>query len=200
MGPQPPRRVVTGHTPDGVSVVVSDGPPPVRRDLPGSGVSFYEVWNTDEMPSRIGAVEASEPTERTLRVPPGPNGTKIRVNEFPPGHLDERGLQSPVHRTETVDYGIVLEGEIVLVLDDSEVTLRAGDICVQRGTDHAWANRSDAVCKVAFILVDGEFTEELRAGLPDGALEGLMHEGPEGDADSNHQDNETSDGAREEQA
>ena len=60
-----------------------------------------------------------------------------------PGHLDERGLQSPVHRTASIDYGIVLEGEITLVLDDSEVTLQAGDVVVQRGTDHAWANRGD---------------------------------------------------------
>jgi uncharacterized cupin superfamily protein len=74
----------------------------------------------------------------------------------------------------------VLEGEITLVLDDSEVTLRAGDVVVQRGTDHAWANRGDAVARVAFVLVDGEFTPALRASLPEGALAGLMHGGPTG--------------------
>jgi uncharacterized cupin superfamily protein len=73
-----------------------------------------------------------------------------------------------VHRTESIDYGIVLEGEITLVLDDSEVTLQAGDIVVQRGTDHAWANRTDAVCKVAFILVDGQFERSLLDTLPAG--------------------------------
>ena len=78
---------------------------------------------------------------RHVAVPPPPRGTKIRINEFAPGHLDARGLQSPVHRTASVDYGIVLQGEITLILDDSEVTLSAGDIVVQRGTDHAWANR-----------------------------------------------------------
>ncbi|WP_243058456.1 cupin domain-containing protein [Nocardioides sp. SR21] len=161
-----PRRVVTGHTPDGVSVVLSDGPVPVSRELPDDGVLFHEIWNTEGAPAVVRAVEPDEPTQRTLAVPPPPRGTKIRINEFAPGHLDERGLQSPVHRTATIDYGIVLAGEITLVLDDSEVTLRAGDVVVQRGTDHAWANRGTETASVAFILVDGEFDEELTATLP----------------------------------
>jgi mannose-6-phosphate isomerase-like protein (cupin superfamily) len=172
-----PRRVVTGHTPEGVSVVVSDGPVPVSRELPADGVRFHEVWNTEGAPARITAVEPAEPTRRALAVPPPPRGTRIRVNEFAPGHLDERGLQSPVHRTASVDYGIVLAGEITLVLDDSEVTLRAGDVVVQRGTDHAWANRGDVTARVVFVLVDGEFDDDLAARLP-GGLEGLMHGGP----------------------
>nr|WP_272917510.1 cupin domain-containing protein [Nocardioides flavescens] len=86
-------------------------------------------------------------------------------------------MQSPVHRTASVDYGIVLEGEITLVLDDSEVTARAGDVVVQRGTDHAWANRGDVVARVVFVLVDGEFDDGLAATLP-GGLAGLMHGGP----------------------
>lgn len=172
-----PRRVVTGHTSDGLSIVLSDGPVPVSRVLPDDGVSFHEIWNTEGAPATITAVEDSEPTERTLAVPPPPCGTKIRINDFRPGHLDERGLQSPVHRTASVDYGIVLEGEITLVLDESEVTLRAGDIVVQRGTDHAWANRGDTTARVAFILVDGEFDPDLAASLP-GGLDGLMHGGP----------------------
>jgi quercetin dioxygenase-like cupin family protein len=170
-----PRRVVTGHDASGVSVVLSDGPVPVHRVLPQEGVGFYEIWQTDAAPAPVAPVEANEPTERTLRVPPEPNGTKIRINEFLPGHLNERGNQSPVHRTESIDYGIVLEGEIVLVLDDSETLLRAGDVVIQRGTDHAWANRSNAIARVAFILVDGAFTPELRALLPEMTLmtEGL---------------------------
>jgi mannose-6-phosphate isomerase-like protein (cupin superfamily) len=172
-----PRRVVTGHTEAGVSVVVSDGPVPVSRELPDDGVAFHEIWNTEGAPAMITALEPSEPTERTLAVPPPPRGTKIRINEFAPGHLDERGLQSPVHRTASVDYGIVLEGEITLVLDDSEVTLLAGDVVVQRGTDHAWANRGDATAKVVFVLVDGAFDPALASTLP-GGLDGLMHGGP----------------------
>ncbi len=172
-----PRRVVTGHTPSGVSVVLSDGPVPVSRELPDDGVAFHEIWNTEGAPAPITAVEPNEPTERTLAVPPPPCGTKIRINEFRPGHLDARGLQSPVHRTASIDYGIVLEGEITLVLDDSEVTLRAGDVVVQRGTDHAWANRGDRTARVVFVLVDGRLDEDLAATIP-GGLSGLMHGGP----------------------
>ena len=161
-----PRRVVTGHDANGKSVFLSDGLVPVVRHLPGEGVGFYEIWNTAAMPAPVSATEAVEPTQLDLTVPPSTNGTKIRINEFFPGHLDHRNLQSPIHRTESIDYGIVLEGEVVLVLDDSEVTLKAGDVVVQRGTDHAWANRSDKIARMAFILVDGQFTDGLRATLP----------------------------------
>jgi mannose-6-phosphate isomerase-like protein (cupin superfamily) len=173
-----PRRVVTGHTAEGVSVVVSDGPVPVSRELPADGVAFHEIWSTTGAPAPINATETTDPTERELAVPPPERGTRIRINEFAPGHLDERGLQSPVHRTESIDYGIVLEGEITLVLDDSEVTLHAGDVVVQRGTDHAWANRGSATARVAFVLVDGAFEPALLDTLPAGAIDGLMHAGP----------------------
>src|SRR3954452_10841726 len=99
-----PRRVVTGHTPGGVSVVLSDGPVPVSRSLPEDGVEFHEIWNTAGAPALVTAVEPAEPTKRPLAVPPPALGTKIRINECAPGHLDERGLQSPVHRTATIDY------------------------------------------------------------------------------------------------
>jgi mannose-6-phosphate isomerase-like protein (cupin superfamily) len=178
--PTIPRRVVTGHTPDGVSVVLSDGPVPVSREIPEDGVAFHEVWNTVGAPAPLTAAEEVDPTERELAVPPPPLGTKIRINEFQPGFLNTVGLQSPVHRTASVDYGVVLEGEITLVLDDSEVTLHAGDVVVQRGTDHAWANRGDTVARVVFVLVDGEFTPGLLETLPAGAVEGLMHGGPKG--------------------
>ena len=157
-----PRRVVTGHDANGTSVFLSDGPIPVTRTA-ADGALFHELWATDAMPVPIAAAEP-EPTERALTVPPGPSGTKIRINEIPPG------AASPMHRTQTVDYGVVLEGEIVLVLDDSETTLRAGDVAIQRGTDHKWENRSDAMTRVAFILIDGAFTDDLRAVLPEGEL------------------------------
>lgn len=76
-----------------------------------------------------------------------------------------------------MDYDIVLEDGISLVLDDCEVTLRAGDVVVQRGTDHAWANRGSVLAKVVFVLVDGVFDDELAAPLPAG-LTGLMRRGP----------------------
>src|SRR5690606_42080753 len=66
-----------------------------------------------------------------------------------------------MHRTETIDYGIVLEGEITLILDEGETVARAGDIVIQRGTNHGWANRSDKPCRIALILIDGRFDEQL---------------------------------------
>lgn len=186
-----PRRVVTGHDASGVSIVVSDSIVPVHRFMPQDGVGFYEIWQTEDAPAIILPVEPDDPTQRTLRVPPEPRGTKIRINQFFPGHLTADGRQSPIHRTESVDYGIVLEGEIVLVLDDSEVTLRAGDVVVQRGTDHAWANRTDSVCRVAFILIGGEFSEQLLLSLPADTRAGLMTDGPHAHATSGLADGAT---------
>jgi quercetin dioxygenase-like cupin family protein len=166
--PPIPRRVVTGHDERGVSVFASDGPVPVVRTAP-DGALFYEVWGTDAMPVPVGP-DQQDPTVGALSVPPAPNGTKIRINEFPPG------VVSPMHRTQSVDYGIVLSGEMVLVLDDSERVLRAGDVVVQRGTDHRWENRSEATAWMAFILVDGAFTAELIGTLGEGVLGGLLHD------------------------
>jgi quercetin dioxygenase-like cupin family protein len=140
----------------------------VVRTAP-DGALFYEVWGTDAMPAPISAA-APDPTVGALTVPPPPNGTKIRINEFPPG------VVSPVHRTQSVDYGIVLDGEVVLVLDDSETTLRAGDVAVQRGTSHRWENRTGRTARMAFILIDGAFTADLLATLGDEVLGGLLHD------------------------
>ncbi len=164
-----PRRVVTGHDQAGRSIVLSDGPVPVSRSSADAGLTFHEVWNTPAAPAPITAA-TDEPTDRPLRIAPAGAGTVIRINEFLPGHLAD-GLQSPMHRTESIDYGIVLEGEITLVLTDSEIALSAGDVVVQRGTDHAWANRSERTARMAFILVGGEFSGELKALLGDEARE-----------------------------
>ncbi len=172
-----PRRIVTGHDENGVSVVVSDGPVPVTRELTEDGVAFHEVWVTNTAPATIRA-GVEDPTAGAIMVPPPTHGTRIRINEFLPQHLDEGGRQSPVHRTESIDYGIVLEGEITLLLDDSEVTARAGDIVVQRGTDHAWANRGDEIARVVFVLVGGEYHEEVLESLPGDVRAGLMTHGP----------------------
>src|ERR1700676_3108103 len=101
--PSIPRRVVTGHDDRGVSVFTDEGPVPVVRTAP-DGALFYEIWSTDAMPAPIGAA-SPDPTVGALAVPPAPHGTKIRINEFPPG------VVSPMHRTQSVDYGIVLDGE-----------------------------------------------------------------------------------------
>lgn len=167
--PTVPRRVVTGHDAQGNSVFAADGPPPIVRTAP-DGAYFFELWNTDAVPAPIAPAEP-EPTERDLTVPPAPGGTKIRINEFP------AGVVSPTHRTQTVDYGIVLEGEVVLVLDHEEArVLRAGDVVVQRGTDHRWENRTDSVARMAFILVDGAFTEELIELIGADGVADLLHD------------------------
>jgi quercetin dioxygenase-like cupin family protein len=153
-----PRRVVTGHDPDGRSVVLQDGPAPRSRSTPGA--TFHELWNTTEIPARVRPREEREPTERPLLTPPDPGGTIVRIVDLEPGS------RSPMHRTETIDYGIVLAGDVRLVLGDgSETELTAGDVVVQRGTDHAWVNPGDEPARMAFVLVDGSFTDELRALL-----------------------------------
>jgi hypothetical protein len=167
--PKPARRIVTGHDDSGRSVVLLDGMPPNVRDK-GTGVDFIEIWNTSDSPASIRSREP-EPTDGPLRVPPPPAGTRIRLNDFYPGHIQKLpqrrdGRHRLMHRTRSIDYGIVLEGEIYMILDDGEVKLQAGDIVVQRGTDHGWENRSERVARMAFILVDGVFSDELRAKLP----------------------------------
>ena len=166
--PTVPRRVVTGHDQHGISVFLEDGSPPVVRTAP-DGALFYEIWGTAATPAPIGAAEP-DPTERSLTVPPEPGGTKIRINEFPPG------VVSPVHRTQSVDYGIVLDGEVVLVLETGETVLRPGDVVVQRGTVHRWENRTDSAARMAFVLVDGAFTEDLLERLDSDVLDGLLHD------------------------
>lgn len=166
--PTNPRRVVTGHDARGRSVFASDGPVPGTPVVPG-GTLFYQLWDTDATPAPIGAT-APERVAGPLSVAPPRHGTRLLVNELPPG------AASPVHRTQTVDYGIVLDGEVVLVLDDSETVLRAGDIVVQRGTDHRWENRSAAPARVAFILIDGAFAPQLRAALGEDALAQVLRD------------------------
>ncbi len=157
-----PRRVVTGHDDDGKSVFLSDGAPAVARTAP-DGAGFYEMWSTAAAPVPLTATEP-DPAAGDVLVPPPPNGTKIRINEFPPGVI------SPVHRTQSVDYGIVVEGEMVLVLDDSETVLRRGDVVVQRGTSHRWENRGDLAARMVFVLVDAAFTEDLIETLGEDAV------------------------------
>jgi mannose-6-phosphate isomerase-like protein (cupin superfamily) len=178
------RRVVTGHDADGKAIILSDGITPVVFMIPERpGYSVNEVWVTTEMPVEIN--KPGEPTQRKRTLEPPPNGSICRVVELPPeasfihtidratakaafasfgsAHAstaaeddDEDPPHPLMHRTKTVDYGIVLSGEIYLVLDKQETLLKAGDVVVQRGTNHAWSNRSDKPCRMAFILIDGK--------------------------------------------
>jgi quercetin dioxygenase-like cupin family protein len=164
--PTTPRLVVTGHDARGVSVIASDGSVPGTSAVPG-GTLFYPLWATGATPAPIDAA-AANPRADPLSVPPPAQGTKVLINEMPPG------AASPMHRTQTVDYAIVLDGEVVLVLEDSETVLRPGDVVVQRGTNHRWENRSAGPARVAFVLIDGAFTPELRAALGEDALGAVL--------------------------
>src|SRR5580658_3922367 len=160
-----PRRVVTGHDRHGKSVVLSDGPPPQHHSMHGAevGADFHEIWNSTRAVPELTAQEPVEPNERPFTIMPV-SGHLLRIIEiYPPS---QGGKRTVMHRTRTVDYVVVINGEIVLVLDDSEVTLRPGDVVVQRGTDHAWENRSNQPARMAFFHIDAQFSEELRQVLP----------------------------------
>jgi mannose-6-phosphate isomerase-like protein (cupin superfamily) len=182
------RRVVTGHDAQGRAIIQQDGAVPRVQRIGGpNGPLFYEVWNTRDTPAPIDRA-SGEPPEDGIQLAPPKRGTRIRVLDIPPedasikavtpeqaqAHFAEVGAATAsshkasdsrhayMHRTETVDYGIVLEGEVTLIMDEGETVVSAGDIIVQRGTNHGWANRSGRNCRIAFILIDGEFTDGLR--------------------------------------
>lgn len=180
------RRVVTGHDASGRAIVLSDGAPPhITRPQQQPGLAFYELWNTRACPSPVTAREP-EPTDLHRDTAPPPNGTVIRIVDIPPEGdkgpdfdketarklfehvgLGENadhtipGRHPLMHRTESIDYGVVLEGQIVLLLDDEEVVLERGDMVVQRGTIHAWTNRTDRITRMLFVLTDGVFDPAL---------------------------------------
>jgi len=181
MPTRPIRRVVTGHDADGKAILISDAHSPHVRTSPyRPGVAFTNLWTTATMPVPVHG--SADPVTPAMKLDPPPQGSNFRIVEFAPersyiGDIDaeqaraafaamggaahalaegEKSRHPFMHRTKTVDYGIVLSGEIYLVLDESEVLLRAGDVCIQRGTNHAWSNRSDAPCLVAFVLLDGD--------------------------------------------
>ena len=159
------RRVVTGHDPEGKSGVLSDGPPPQHHTMsgPGVGADFFELWSVSDPVPRITAVEAAEPNERAFTIMPV-SGHLLRIIEIYPPKAG--GKRTVMHRTKTLDHVVVIEGEIVLILDDSEVVLKPGDVVVQRGTNHAWENRADTTARMAFFHIDAEFSPELLDKLP----------------------------------
>jgi mannose-6-phosphate isomerase-like protein (cupin superfamily) len=142
------RRVVTGHDANGVAKVLIDAlGTNVRSSRPGSASTL--MWSTDQTPADISIGENIEDLgARTLGTAPPANGTRFTINDIPAGRP---GL---MHRTETLDYAIVLAGEIDMVMDDSSVTLRTGDVVIQRGTNHSWVNRGTQPARIAFVLID----------------------------------------------
>ena len=146
------RRIVTGHDRDGKAVVASDERLQGESRAGRAGLARVEIWSTDRMPvdnsDTAAAAQRAGFVRRYNYVGSG-QGTVIRVTEIAPG------APKFMHRTETLDYAILLSGECDLELDDGKtVALKAGDIVVQRGTMHAWVNNSNAPCVFAFVLID----------------------------------------------
>jgi len=166
------RRVVTGHKADGTSVIVSDEASPHVLTIPGrTDFGLTNLWVTDGCPAdNEGSADAAA---RPVVLEPPAGGTIFRIVEFPADRVAanfdreaafasmgashamarDASRHPGMHKTATVDYAIVLSGEIYAVMDEGETLLRSGDCLVQRGTNHAWSNRSDEACLVAFILV-----------------------------------------------
>jgi quercetin dioxygenase-like cupin family protein len=146
----PIRRFVTGHDKNNVAKVIMEGAA-TNAKYPNPGTVSTMIWCTDETPADISIGEKVEDLgARIIGTPPPASGSRFAVIDFPPGNTPR------MHRTETIDYVIVLEGEIEMDMDDSTVKLKAGDVMVQRGTNHAWANRGNARARVAFVLIDAK--------------------------------------------
>ena len=175
----PIRRIVTGDGTGARSRIVEDAPAAAVRSVaerPGS--RSVNVWRTTQTPASMNDPDSISRHEGIL---PPRQGTILRIIDFPPEPADpgERkrrieatfggifsdathdkraGAHPGMHRTETVDYAILLEGEIWAVMDEGETLMRAGDVLIQRGTNHAWANRSKKTARIAFVLIDGKRT------------------------------------------
>jgi hypothetical protein len=174
--PKKIRRVVTGHNAVGKSIFIIDAPTPhVFSRTKGSAI-VHELWETARTPA--GNRGSADAIARGPRLPPPPNGSVFRVIEYPPdgerlaaiarehalpdpsGRAEATDRNNPrhpgFHKTATIDYAIVLSGEIFALMDEGEVLLKAGDTLIQRGTNHAWSNRSNETAVVAFVLIDAE--------------------------------------------
>ena len=139
------RRIVTGHDAQGRAAILHDSAAPNVKRRP-SGLVSTLLWTTDESPADVGRKD--DRAAREIGIPPPENGSIFRVVDFPPGAKGE------MHRTRSIDYAVVIEGEIDMLLPDSKVRLRAGDVLVQQATEHAWENRGRVNCRIAFILID----------------------------------------------
>ncbi len=165
------RRVVTGHDAAGKAVILRDDVP-AEQVRERTGTRSQQIWYTQdgsELPT------AADPTGRITGTNPPLAGSIFRILEIPPeksyparteADADEhrrstgvevgrlgKGKHPGMHRTHSIDYALILEGEIDMLVDDGEVHLKAGDVVVQGVCNHAWANRGDAACKIAFILI-----------------------------------------------
>ena len=172
------RRVVTTVDTDGKAVILSDGENPHMEVRPARKNVSRVVWASESAPAEIqGQTDRGQGYQGTS---PANGGTVFRIIDYPPQapgienmdlntRMNELAHEPAIkglpprhpfmHRTRSLDYALVLYGEIDMLLDDSEVHLKAGDVIVQQGTNHAWVNRSNDVCRIAFVLVDAKAPE-----------------------------------------
>jgi hypothetical protein len=169
------RRVVTGHDSSGKSKILMDGLAPNIKEMESMpGLALTDLWETTAAPAdNSGDADAAS---RPVRLEPPAKGTILRIVEFPPdsawrvnadaraafnsigaGHAKDEDSSDPMkHKTSTVDYIIVLRGEIWAIMDQGETLLRAGDVLVQRGTNHSWSVRGNEPCIIAAVLINAE--------------------------------------------
>lgn len=178
MEAQSVRLIITGND-QGHSTISYDGAAPGTIYAPGRPVAMNDLWHMASVPTDASG-DGSDPEGRPYTLPPLPGGLVFRVVQFDPMTDEERakfsgrdvfgamnapdahtpGATNPfMHRTRTVDFGLVLEGTITMLVDDGEVEMSAGEILVQRSTNHAWENRSGKRAVVAFVLVDATEAE-----------------------------------------
>ena len=174
----PIRRLVTEDDASGRSRIVEDQPATAVRTVAGRpNYRAVNIWRTEASPAPINAPDSIHYHKGIL--PPKNGGSILRIIDYPPeakdpaerrrqiaatfsgifadaDHDKRAGAHPGMHRTDTVDYAIILEGEIWAVMDDNETLMKQGDILVQRGTNHAWANRSDKTARICFVLLDGQ--------------------------------------------
>jgi mannose-6-phosphate isomerase-like protein (cupin superfamily) len=171
------RRVVTGKDSTGKAIAMIDAVATSVLRREELGVTNTLLWVTDSTPADLSNQEDAANKKVGVVAPPG--GTIFRVVEFAPesevkaddqtrlrimqgiglapeGNLRGKPRNPAMHRTKTIDYALILTGEIDMLLDDSEIHLKAGDVVIQRGTNHAWVNRGNQPCQVAFIMVDAK--------------------------------------------
>ena len=170
--PKQIRRILTGQTPDGKSIIAEDAIATSILDLEAApGLRATDLWETTTAPADLSST--ADPVDRPMHLEPKPSGTICRIVEFPPdaawqdrtdasevfssmeaGHAADSTSSTPMmHKTASVDYAIVLSGEIWAVMEEGETCMQAGDVLIQRATNHAWSNRSSQPALVAFVLV-----------------------------------------------
>jgi hypothetical protein len=175
--PEPVRRIVTGTNAAGRSAIVEDAPAKAVRSIAERpGYRSSEIWITGESPAsiaqpdRVGQIGGVSPPKggsilRIIDIPPEPADPAERERSIratfsrlysDAEHRADSKVHPGMHITDTVDYALVMSGEIYAVMEEGETLMKAGDVLIQRGTSHAWSNRSDDFCRIAFVLLDGK--------------------------------------------